>query len=80
MGQNKIQDNYKSELFVVVTHHKDPNIYIIQSLNKKRSQRTSTRQQLFELKKFLEDHITADSSIKGPKYEPKLKKFEEIPN
>ena len=34
-GHNKIQDNYKSELFVVVNHHKDPNVYIIQPLNKK---------------------------------------------
>ena len=31
-GHNKIQDNYKSELFVVVDHHKDPNVYIIQTL------------------------------------------------
>ena len=34
-GRNKIQDNYKSELFVVINHHKDPNVYIIQSLDKK---------------------------------------------
>ena len=34
-GQNKIQDNYKSELFVIVDHHKDPNVCLIQSLNKK---------------------------------------------
>ena len=27
-GQNKIQDNYKSVLFIVA-HHKDPNVYII---------------------------------------------------
>ena len=34
-GCNKIQNNHKSELFVVVDHHKDHNVYIIQSLNKK---------------------------------------------
>ena len=28
-GRHKIQDNYKSELFVVVSKHKDPNVYII---------------------------------------------------
>ena len=33
-GCNKIQDNYKSELFVIVDHHKDPNVYVIQSLNR----------------------------------------------
>ena len=34
-GHNKIQDNYKSEPFVVIDHHKYPNVYIIQSLDKK---------------------------------------------
>ena len=67
-GQNKIQDNYKSELFVIVAHHKDPNVYIIQSLNKKWPQRIVNRWQLFDLKKSQEDQITADSSMKGPKY------------
>ena len=42
-GHNKIQDNYKSELFVVIDHHKDPNVYIMQSLNKKGSKRTVNR-------------------------------------
>ena len=31
-GCNKIQDNYKSEVYVIIEHHKDPNVYIIQSL------------------------------------------------
>ena len=39
-GHNKIQDNYKSELFIVVDHHKDPNVYIIQSLDKKGPKKT----------------------------------------
>ena len=39
-GQNKIQDNYKSELFVIVSHHKDPNVYVIQSLHGKGPKRT----------------------------------------
>ena len=34
-GRNKIQDNYKSEPLVIIDHHKDPNVYIIQSLDKK---------------------------------------------
>ena len=42
-GCNKIQDNYKSELFVIVDHHKDPNVYIIQSLNKKGPKKTVNR-------------------------------------
>ena len=36
-GHNKTQDNYKSELFVAVDHHKDPNVYVIQSLKKEGS-------------------------------------------
>ena len=34
-GCNKIQDNYKSELFVIIKYHKDPNVYVIQSLERK---------------------------------------------
>ena len=31
-GRCKIQDNYKSELFMVVSKHKDPNVYTIYPL------------------------------------------------
>ena len=31
-GRQKIQDNYKSKLFMVVLKHKDPNVYIIHPL------------------------------------------------
>ena len=31
-GRHKIQDNYKSELFMVVSKHKDPNVYTIHPL------------------------------------------------
>ena len=74
-GCNKIQDNYKSNLFIIVDHHKDPNVYVIQSLNKKGPKRTVNRQQLFDLKKSQADPITSDSSIKGPKFDPKVRKF-----
>ena len=73
-GHNKIQDNSKSELFVVVDHHKDPNVYVIQSLNKKGPKKTVNRQQLFHLKKSQGDPLTSDPSTKGPKFEPKIKK------
>ena len=42
-GCNKIQDNYKSELFVIIDYRKDPNVYVIQSLNKKGSKKTVNR-------------------------------------
>ena len=35
-GCNKIQDWYKSDVFVVVVHHTEPNVYYIQLLNKNR--------------------------------------------
>ena len=73
-GCNKIQDNYKSELFVIVDHHNDPNVYVIQLLNKKGPKKTVNRQQLFDLKKSQGDPLTSDPSIKGPKFEPKIKK------
>ena len=34
-GWNKIQDNYKNELFVVESQHQDPNVYTIKPLNGK---------------------------------------------
>ena len=74
-GRNKIQDNYKSEIFVIVDHHKDPNVYVIQSLNKKGPKKTVKRQELFDLKKSQGDPLTSDPSIKGPKFEPKIKKW-----
>ena len=42
-GCNKIQDNYKSEPFVIIDHHKDPNVYVIQSLDKKGSKKIVNR-------------------------------------
>ena len=43
-GHNKIQDSYKSELFIIIDHHKDPYVYIIQSLDKKGPKKTVNRQ------------------------------------
>ena len=40
---NKIQDNYKSELFIIVNQHKDPNVYVIQSLDKNGPKKTVNR-------------------------------------
>ena len=76
-GCNKIQDSYKSEPFVVVNHHKDPNVYIIQPLDKKGPKKTVNRQQLFDLKKSQGDLLTSDPSIKGPKFDPKVNKIKE---
>ena len=42
-GQNIFQDKYRSELFLVVAHHMDPNVFIIQSISKKKPKRTVNR-------------------------------------
>ena len=50
-GQNKIQDNYKNELFVVESQHQDPNVYTIKPLNGKGPMCKVNRWQLFDLQK-----------------------------
>ena len=32
-GRNKIQDKYKSDIYIVVGHHQEPNVYYIQLLS-----------------------------------------------
>ena len=49
-GRHKIQDNYKSELIMIVLKHKDPNVYIIHPLCVG-PVHTVNQQQLFDLKK-----------------------------
>ena len=48
-GCNKIQDNYKNELFVVESKHQDPNVYVIKPLNGKGPMHKVNQQQLFHL-------------------------------
>ena len=48
-GWNKIQDNYKNELFVVESQHQDPNVYTIRPLNGKGPMCKVNWQQLFDL-------------------------------
>ena len=50
-GQNKIQDNYKNELFVMESQHQDPNVYTIKPLNGKGPMCKVNWQQLFNLQK-----------------------------
>ena len=48
-GQNKIQDNYKNELFVMESQHQDLNVYTIKPLNGKGPMCKVNWQQLFDL-------------------------------
>ena len=50
-GRNKIQDNYKNELFVMESQHQDPNVYTIKPLNGKGPMHKVNWWQLFDLQK-----------------------------
>ena len=50
-GWNKIQDNYKNELFIMESQHQDPNVYTIKPLNCKGPMHKVNQQQLFDLQK-----------------------------
>ena len=50
-SRNKIQDNYKNELFVVESQHQEPNVYTIKPLNGKGPMCKVNWQQLYDLQK-----------------------------
>ena len=52
-GQNKIQDNYKSKLFIVELKHWNPNVYNIKPLCGKGLMHMVNQQQLFDLQKLM---------------------------
>ena len=51
-GRNKIQNRFKPEIFVVVDHHKEPNVYYIRRLDADKDVKPKVvhRCQLFDLK------------------------------
>ena len=66
-GQNKIQDNYKSELFVMVSQHQDPNIYTIGPLYKE------SITDIFLTWKYSKKMLTNCQGTKAPIYQPNTK-------
>ena len=56
-GWNKIQDHYKSELFVMESKHRDPNVYKIKPLCGKGPMHTVNWLQLFGLQKSPGDNL-----------------------
>ena len=65
-GRNKIQDLYKSDVYVVVGHDLEPNVYYIQLLNQDKPQhpKVVNRCQLFDLK-WSEPPSVASTSPNG---------------
>ena len=81
-GRHKIQDNNKSELFVIVSKHKDPNVYTIHPLCGGLVHMVN-QWQLFDLKKSSlgdsRDPDPTDSSAPKtmlPFFQPKMTKME----
>ena len=56
-GQNKIQDHYKRELFVIESKHRDPNVYKIKPLCGKGLMCMVNQWQLFDLQKSSGDNL-----------------------
>ena len=52
-------------------------MYIIQSLDKKGPKKVVNRRQLFDLKRSQGDPLTSDPSIRGPKFDPKVRKLKD---
>ena len=61
-GWNKIQDNYKRELFVMESKHQEPNVYTIKPLSGKGPMHTVNWWQLFDLQKSQEDNLLDQAS------------------
>ena len=83
--RHKIQDNYKSELFVIASKHKDPNVYTVH-LMRGGPVHTVIWWQLFYLEKSsLGDSRNTDPTDSSPKtnlpfYQPKRIKQDNTPH
>ena len=56
-GQNKIQNHYKSELFVMESKQQDPNVYNIKPLSRKGPMPMVNQQQFFDIQKSQGDNF-----------------------
>ena len=63
-GRNKIQNRFKSSIYIVVGHHKEPNIYYIKllSANKDAQPKEVNRHQLFDLKQSVPPSVSRNSA------------------
>ena len=63
---NKIQDRYKSDVYVVISHHNKPNVYYIQLLNKdhKGHPKVVNQHQIYDLNRSSPPSESLDSDPK----------------
>ena len=66
-GHNKIQDKYKSDIYVVVGHHQGPNVYHIQLLNSdhKGHPKVVSCHQLYDLNRSCPPSVSLGSGSEG---------------
>ncbi len=79
-GRNKIQDNYKSELFVVADHHADPNVYVIKPVTGSDKLRVINRRQLFDLKRSQAITETEDMDSDPNEVEENVPVVDQVPH
>ena len=62
-GRNKIQNKFKSDVYYVVDHHKEPNVYYIKRLDADKYTRSKVvnRCQLFDLKRSVPPSVKRNS-------------------
>ena len=62
-GHNKIQNWFKSDVYVVVGHHEEPNVYYIRQLSagKDTQPKVVNRHQLFDLKRSVPPSVDRNS-------------------
>ena len=62
-GWNKIQNKFKSDIYEVVDHHKEPNVYYIRRLSagKDTQPKVVNRHQLFDLKRSVPPSVNRNS-------------------
>ena len=66
-GHNKIQDRYKPDIYVVVGHHQEPNMYYIQLLNSdhKEHPKVVNHHQLYDLNQSCLPSVSLGSESEG---------------
>ena len=69
-GRNKIQDKYKSDIYVVVGHHQEPNVYYIQLLSQDRKSKPKVvnHHQLYDLNQSISPSASWDLKSRDDGY------------
>ena len=62
-GRNKIENKFKSDVYEVLDHHKEPNVYYIRRLDadKDTQPKVVNRRQLFDLKRSVPPSVDRNS-------------------